>query len=138
MRLLVDSSFLVGLANPRDRSHQVCAAFIQSGFYEYLVPTVTIPEATHLLNSRMGHFLMRGFVQQMQNPFWQFQQLTTDDFGRASELLTQYRDAELDIVDCVIVAQAERLNITTILTLDRRDFSIIRPKHTPFFNILPE
>ena len=32
---------------------------------------------------------------------------------------------------------AERLNITRILTLDQRDFQIIRPKHSEYFEILP-
>lgn len=32
---------------------------------------------------------------------------------------------------------AERLNIERILTLDRRDFSIIKPKHCAAFEILP-
>jgi hypothetical protein len=29
------------------------------------------------------------------------------------------------------------MEITHILTLDRRDFQIARPKHTPHFEILP-
>lgn len=32
---------------------------------------------------------------------------------------------------------AERLNITQILTFDRRDFSVFRPAHTPYFDLLP-
>lgn len=38
--------------------------------------------------------------------------------------------------DSTIVAVAERLNVETILTLDRRDFQMIRPKHTPYFTLL--
>lgn len=34
-------------------------------------------------------------------------------------------------------AVAERLKITHILTLDRRDFHIVRPAHSPHFEILP-
>jgi predicted nucleic acid-binding protein len=37
----------------------------------------------------------------------------------------------------MIVAIAERLNITRVLTLDRRDFQLIRPKHCSAFEILP-
>jgi uncharacterized protein len=35
------------------------------------------------------------------------------------------------------LALAERLNITRVLTLDRRDFQMIRPKHCSGFEILP-
>jgi hypothetical protein len=40
-------------------------------------------------------------------------------------------------VDALIVAMAERLKITRLLTLDRRDFQIIRPKHCDSFELLP-
>jgi predicted nucleic acid-binding protein len=42
-------------------------------------------------------------------------------------------DARRDFVDALIAAIAERLNITRVLTLDRRDFQLIRPKHCPGF-----
>ena len=35
------------------------------------------------------------------------------------------------------MAIAERLNLQTVLTLDRRDFSIFRPQHCSAFNLLP-
>jgi predicted nucleic acid-binding protein len=44
---------------------------------------------------------------------------------------------KLDFVDTLIVAIAERLNILRVLTLDRRDFHLIRPKHCGAFEILP-
>jgi predicted nucleic acid-binding protein len=45
--------------------------------------------------------------------------------------------AKLDFVDALIVAIAERLNISRLLTLDRRDFQFIRPKHCTSFELLP-
>jgi uncharacterized protein len=52
-------------------------------------------------------------------------------------VLTQYQDAELDFVDASIIAIAERMSITHVLTLDRRDFSIVRPRHCDYFELLP-
>jgi predicted nucleic acid-binding protein len=63
--------------------------------------------------------------------------LTATDFARAIALMDRYRDAELDFVDCCLTALAERLNITRICTFDRRDFSMIRPQHTEYFDLLP-
>lgn len=51
--------------------------------------------------------------------------------------MQQYADANLDFVDAIIAAIAERLNITRILTLDQRDFRLIRPHHCEAFDILP-
>jgi predicted nucleic acid-binding protein len=60
-----------------------------------------------------------------------------EDYSRSAEIIRQYSDAKLDFVDTLIVAMAERLNITRVLTLDRRDFQLIRPKHCSAFEILP-
>lgn len=51
--------------------------------------------------------------------------------------LEKYEDAALDFVDATIVSMAERLNISTVLTLDKRDFHMIRPRHTGYFTIMP-
>lgn len=48
-----------------------------------------------------------------------------------------YGDVAFYIVDCCIMAIAERLGVTRIATFDRRDFSIFRPQHCDFFELLP-
>jgi uncharacterized protein len=61
----------------------------------------------------------------------------TEDLIRVHQLLAQYADNQLDFTDAAIVATAERLNITRVYTLDLRDFSIIRPSHFDYFELLP-
>lgn len=51
--------------------------------------------------------------------------------------MQRYREAELDFVDCCLTAIAERRNVQSICTFDRRDFSMIRPQHVDFFELLP-
>ena len=60
-----------------------------------------------------------------------------EDYSRSAEILRQYSDAKLDFVGTLIVAMAERLNVKSVLTLDRRDFQLVRPKHCTGFEILP-
>lgn len=52
--------------------------------------------------------------------------MTYDDIRHASELMCQYPGTKLDMVDCCIVALAERLHITRVATLDRHDFLRLR------------
>ena len=59
------------------------------------------------------------------------------DYSRSSEILLKYNDANIDFVDACIFAMAERLNITKILTVDRRHFQLFRPSHCEAFEILP-
>lgn len=64
-------------------------------------------------------------------------EVTYTDLWRARELLLQYPGTKIELVDCCIVALAERLNITRVATLDRRDFSILRTRDGQFLEILP-
>lgn len=56
---------------------------------------------------------------------------------RNGKRMVQYAGANIDLVDSIVMAMAERLNITRILTVDQRDFRMFRPNHTPHFTILP-
>jgi len=40
--------------------------------------------------------------------------------------------------DASVIALAERLETDTIITLDRRHFGAVRPRHCPAFRLLPE
>lgn len=46
-------------------------------------------------------------------------------------------DKELGAVDASVVAIAERLGVREIATLDRRHFSVVRPRHADVFSIVP-
>jgi len=87
--------------------------------------------------TRRGHHVMRSFIRELQQPIWNVTNLDITDLARVSELLEEYQDAKLDFADASIVTIAERLNVETILTLDRRDFYMIRPLHTSYFTVLP-
>ena len=59
------------------------------------------------------------------------------DLARVAELVGKYDDLPLGTVDASVIALAERLNITTVVTLDRRDFGTVRPAHVPALSLLP-
>lgn len=80
---------------------------------------------------------MRQFLRQLAASEVAIEPVTMNDLKRVTEILTAYADSNLDFVDATIVTLAERLNIVRIFTLDRRDFTIIRPKHCPYFDIIP-
>lgn len=60
-----------------------------------------------------------------------------DDALRMVELFAQYHDLALGSVDASVVAAAERLGIAEITTVDRRRFSVVRPRHAAAFDIRP-
>lgn len=48
-----------------------------------------------------------------------------------------YADLGLGLVDASVIAIAERLKVTTIATLNHRDFTVVRPAHCEAFELLP-
>lgn len=137
MRILVDTSFLVSLINPREKHHSACATTAQRIEGQLVVPASIMPEAAYLIFARLGHRVMRSFIRQMQQPTWEMELVYAQDLARSSELLEQYADNQIDFVDTTVIAIAERLSIHQILTLDRRHFSVIRPRHITAFDLLP-
>lgn len=59
------------------------------------------------------------------------------DWQRMIELVTKYSDLPLGATDASIVALAERLEATKLITLDREHFSAVQPLHAEGFELLP-
>jgi predicted nucleic acid-binding protein len=53
-----------------------------------------------------------------------------------AELIETYADLRLGTVDASVIATAERVGSTVIATLDRRHFTIVRPRHTDAFELV--
>jgi len=137
MTALVDTGFLYATLDTSDKNHQRVTDALVNVTDVLLLPTIVLVELTYLLQARLGHTAIRRFIQQLEDSPLQFEVITKADVPRIYELLDQYADMRLDFVDAAIVTLAERLNIRRILTVDERDFCIIRPRYCDYFDILP-
>jgi predicted nucleic acid-binding protein len=121
-----------------DQNHERVVELLPTLSGEIMIlPVPVLVETAYLLQGRLGHEEMRHFLARLINGPIQFETIIKDDLPRIHELLEKYGDAQLDFVDASITALAERLNIQTILTVDQRDFRIIRPLHCTHCEILP-
>ena len=142
MAMLIDTGFLYATLDPSDKHHARVVGFLRTltDEEELILPTPTLVEITYFIATRLGHPEMRGFVRSLfrhQTPQLQLEPIQQSDIPRIHEILEQYADAEVDFVDAFLVTLAERLNISTILTVDQRDFRMIRPRHCDYFDIRP-
>lgn len=137
MSQVIDTSFLFALTNGNDKNHSACVAVARTITGRLIVPVTVLPEIAYLLDDRLGHHVMRQFVQQITQPTWSIEPLQNKDLLRTAALLEQYADARLDFVDSTLIAVAERLNVSRLLTLDQRHYRMIRPTHCTAFEILP-
>ena len=136
MNALADTGVLVAAVNSRDPDHRRSLRALEEGDYRLLVPVLCIGEACFLIERDLGPDVEARFVEGVAQ--WDVVSPEGGDWARIAALLRQYRDFPLGAVDASIIALAERLNCDTILTLDRRHFSVVRPRHREHFVLLPD
>lgn len=134
---LIDSGFLRTLYDPIHRDYAASLAALELGKVEPIIPYIVLTEAAFLFRRDGGVPAVVRFLTSLQRSQPRLEITQYEDLERAKDMMLEYGDVRLDFVDCCIVAMAERLNITKIATVDRRDFTIIRPKHCEYFELLP-
>ena len=98
---------------------------------------LVVAEVAHLVATRLGVEPEVRLMGDLAGGSLIPEQVAPGDWLRIAELVATYQDLPLGSVDASVVAAAERLNISEIATLDRRDFSVVRPSHLASFELLP-
>jgi uncharacterized protein len=135
--ILVDTGPLVAAANRNDTHHRASTAALAAVQPPRLVPGLVIAEVAYLLARDAGASVEAAFLRSFKAGFLAIVSPTTDDLSRAAELVEQYADLPLGTTDACIVALAERLDITDLVTLDQRHFNVVRPRHVQALTLTP-
>jgi uncharacterized protein len=135
--ILLDSSFLAALYNSSDQYHRLASGFVKLDKSVRIIPEVTLPEVSFLLNRARGVPAKSAFIKAIVRARPTLQNLTWDDIARAETIMVTYARANFDLVDCCIMALSERLDIRRVATFDRRDFPMFRPSHCDYLELVP-
>lgn len=123
--------------NRRDPSHETVVRVLERERSTVHIPQSVITEAGWLVGERRMPDRIATLLRGLTSSTWHVECLSEQDLERTAEILTAYADSRIDLVDASVMAVAERLRATRIYTLDRRDFSIVRPRHLDAFELLP-
>lgn len=135
--IIADTSALYALADKRDAWHERMRRYWEENPEPWLIPASVVTEAAFLYARRLGPEAESDFVGSLAAGVFAVETLETADYSRAADLIRAYADLPLGFVDASIVAMAERLDIDTLLTTDRRHFSVVRPAHVPRLRLVP-
>ena len=138
MATIVDTGPLFALANERDHFHEAVRDDVRAHPDTWVVPAPVAAEASIAILDRLGAGAELSFLRSLASEEMLVEPRADSDLRRAIEILEQHRDGEFGLIDAATRAIAERLNINVILTLDRRDFAIFRPRHCAAFRLVPE
>lgn len=135
--LLCDTGVLLAAGNVKDHAHDACLNLLRQAEGPLLVPSPVFGEIGYLLQSRVGPRAEVAFLQSFGDDGFQVAEVTAADVARMAELVAEYIDLPLGIVDAAVIAIAERLGLAEVASLDHRHFSVVRPRHVAAFRLIP-
>lgn len=122
-------------ADAREIDHAACVEVLSRSDLISIIPALALAEATYFVGKHLGPLAEAKFLAGVG--IFRVEAPLPDDLARMAELVRQYSNFPLGGTDASIVALAERLDVTTIVTLDHRHFGSIKPKHAESFELLP-
>jgi predicted nucleic acid-binding protein len=134
--VLIDTGALIAIISRDDQHHETCTEQLRSLTPPLFTCWPVITEAAYLLRRDsaalqclLGAFdvgLLKLFPLDEQAAPW------------LSAFLARYRDLSAQLADACLMFFAEREDIDTIFTLDRRDFRVFRLRGDRMLHLLPE
>ncbi|MCL4535981.1 MAG: PIN domain-containing protein [Nitrospirae bacterium] len=134
--IAIDTGPIVALFDKNDDKHSLCLNI----FKKIQEPLITTwPVLTEV-------FYLLSFSSNVQDDLWEFIErgvvsiyaIDKDLMKTCRRLMKKYHDLPMDLADATLVAVAEAENISTIFTLDHKDFRIYKKEQGKHFRLLPE
>ncbi|MDE3077164.1 MAG: PIN domain-containing protein [Chloroflexota bacterium] len=120
-----------------DPDHRRCVE-AAGHFTELVVPALVLVEVDYWCRRRGGGpEAFARLAADLAAGAYRLESLDEADLVRAADLEVTYGDLDLGLVDASVIATCERLGQEAVLTLDRRDFSVVRPRHCAALRLLP-
>jgi hypothetical protein len=133
--VLADTSGIIALLDQDDQHHIAAVQVAQTATLS--VPSTVLPEVDYLVSKYLGEQVAKAFLEDLSAEYFAYLSVELEDVQQALEIMLQYQGVPLGLVDASLVALAERHQIQRILTLDRRHFSLIKPRRLSYLELLP-
>jgi len=137
MALIADSGAIYGLHDRDDRHHHALRRFITQQHEEILIPSAILSEIDYLLHAKLGLGAELDFLDDIVAGVFTVEVFTSQDVARSRELIKQYSGLDIGLADAAVIATAERLGVSRILTVDERHFRAVRGAGGKAFTLLP-
>jgi len=137
MALVVDTGPLLAALDRADPDHEACAELLGRATEDLVVPTLVLAEVDYWCHRRLGTDAWLTVLDDVLEGAYRVEHPIVSDLRRCRDLQAQYADLSLGVVDASIVALLERLGEDKLATLDRRHFSVVRPRHVAGFRVVP-
>lgn len=138
MALILDTGPLYASLDRNDADHGACRRLIEETGETLVIPAPALAEVDYWVHVRMHPGVFVTLLDDIIVGAFRVEELQPEDYRRIRELCDRYADADVGFVDAAVLAVVERLNEPKLATLDRRHFSVLRPRHVDELRLLPE
>jgi predicted nucleic acid-binding protein len=133
--IVADTGAILALIDADDKHHPTLRAAFEEDPDAWVLPWAVLPEVDYLLATHVGARAEEAFLADLSAGTYRVEWGREEDLERAHHLTTRYRALKLGLVDCAVIAVAERLSAGAIATLDLRHFGAVaiegRPRLLP-------
>jgi len=133
--ILIDAGPIVANFDKGDNYHDICLKISEKIKEPFITTIPVLSESFHLLS--FSWLAQNALCMYIEEGFLQIYNLDRNLLKRCCELIAKYHDLPMDFADASLVAVAEKENISTIFTLDHKDFKVYRTKQGRRFRLLP-
>jgi uncharacterized protein len=134
--VVVDAGPLYAVTDADDDDHERSLAILERPDFQLVIPALVVAEVTYMIGRRLGSKAEAQFLRELEG--LDVEAPAVEDWPRIAALVEQYEDFPLGGTDASVVALAERLQAEVVVTLDRRHFDAVQPRHCSAFVLLPE
>ena len=137
MALILDTGPLYASLDRSDADHRASRALIEAANEPLVIPAPVLVEVDYWVAQRLHPGAMVALLDDIHAGAYVVVDLLPADYRRVSELVDRYADSDIGFVDAAVFALVERLDEEKLATLDRRHFSLLRPRHRESIRLLP-
>ncbi len=131
----MDTGPLVAVLSPDERNHQICVSLLHSLPSPLVTCWPVITEAMWLL--RKAPWVAKKLLSAISSGVLEIPAVKAAEAAQIEAIMDRYASLRPQFADAMVVYLADRENIETIFTLDRRDFSVYRNARNRPFQLIP-
>ena len=135
--IIADTSGLVAFFSESGHQHEQVVAWLEKNDQAMVVSPYVIAELDYLVATRKGVDAELAVLSELAGGAYELAAMGAEDLDKAREVVRRYRDLGIGIADASLVVLAQRYRTRTILTLDHKHFSVLRPLGGGVFKIVP-
>ena len=135
--IIADTSGLIAFFSESGPQHEAVVAWVDAHDPVMVGSPYVLAEVDYLVATRKGVDAELAVLAELSGGAYELAGMDGPAVAAARRVVERYRDLGVGLADASIAVLAQRYRTRTVLTLDRKHFSVMRPLDGGTFRIVP-